>query len=579
MKTIDFAAGLSLPIEIASSPIALLAQRGRGKTRTAKKLAEAFLSAGIPPVILDPAGVWWGLRLAADGYSRGLDIPVLGGLHGDQPLVPTGGEVLAEALVRTRRPCVIDFTGLSTEADKKRFATAFAETFYRQKMKSRSPVHLFLEEADEWIPEQPAGDEARMLGAFQRIVRLGRNFGIGITMISQRPQGLSKKCLNLSEVVIALGMAGAHEKKAVKLWMDEQDVSAERRAEVLGTLPKLGWNKFEKRDHGALIWAPLLNLFGVHKVKDPVTFDSSATPEVGDDGGTAALPPLNLEDLSRAMAATVEEAKANDPRALRAEVARLKAELARAAAAVRVEERVVERVVPDERLVKLLAEAKAEARQRAADAQEAESRLWRSVDQIETSLRVTAAAQPAPGTRPVSHGGHGNAGAAGKAGQGRGAGDPSLAGGERKILTVLAQHSAGRTKVQVALLTGYAHTGGGFNNYISALRSKGFIHGRGESLQITEAGAKALGSWDPLPTGDEIRRYWLAEVGKAERAALSALIEAWPNALTKEQVASAAGYEANGGGFNNALSRLRTLELIEGRGDLRASDNLFAEVD
>jgi hypothetical protein len=36
-----------------------------------------------------------------------------------------------------------------------------------------------------------------------------------------------------------------------------------------------------------------------------------------------------------------------------------------------------------------------------------------------------------------------------------------------------------------------------------------------------------------------------------------------------------AGYEANGGGFNNALSRLRTLELIGGRGELRASDDLM----
>jgi uncharacterized protein len=35
------------------------------------------------------------------------------------------------------------------------------------------------------------------------------------------------------------------------------------------------------------------------------------------------------------------------------------------------------------------------------------------------------------------------------------------------------------------------------------------------------------------------------------------------------------GYEANGGGFNNALGRLRTLELIEGRGELRVNQNLI----
>jgi hypothetical protein len=39
----------------------------------------------------------------------------------------------------------------------------------------------------------------------------------------------------------------------------------------------------------------------------------------------------------------------------------------------------------------------------------------------------------------------------------------------------------------------------------------------------------------------------------------------YPNALTKEEVAASALYEGNGGGFNNALSRLRTLELVQGR--------------
>jgi hypothetical protein len=36
-----------------------------------------------------------------------------------------------------------------------------------------------------------------------------------------------------------------------------------------------------------------------------------------------------------------------------------------------------------------------------------------------------------------------------------------------------------------------------------------------------------------------------------------------------------AGYEANGGGFNNAPGSLRTLELVEGRGEIKASDNQF----
>lgn len=43
---------------------------------------------------------------------------------------------------------------------------------------------------------------------------------------------------------------------------------------------------------------------------------------------------------------------------------------------------------------------------------------------------------------------------------------------------------------------------------------------------------------------------------------------------TQAIVAVKAGYAADGGGFNNALSRLRTLELIEGKAKLKASDQL-----
>ncbi len=43
------------------------------------------------------------------------------------------------------------------------------------------------------------------------------------------------------------------------------------------------------------------------------------------------------------------------------------------------------------------------------------------------------------------------------------------------------------------------------------------------------------------------------------------LAQSYPDPLTKEEVAAKAGYEANGGGFNNVLGRLRTLELVQGR--------------
>jgi hypothetical protein len=73
-----------------------------------------------------------------------------------------------------------------------------------------------------------------------------------------------------------------------------------------------------------------------------------------------------------------------------------------------------------------------------------------------------------------------------------------------------------------------------------------------------------LGSWEPLPTGAELIDYWQSRLGKAERLILETLTQVYPDPLTKEEVAAKAGYEANGGGFNNALGRLRTLNWCKG---------------
>ena len=82
------------------------------------------------------------------------------------------------------------------------------------------------------------------------------------------------------------------------------------------------------------------------------------------------------------------------------------------------------------------------------------------------------------------------------------------------------------------------------------------------------------GPFDPLASGRALLEHWYGQLGKAERLALEALGAAHPSAF-KDELAARAGYEASGGRFNNALSRLRSLELVAGRGELRASDELF----
>jgi hypothetical protein len=50
----------------------------------------------------------------------------------------------------------------------------------------------------------------------------------------------------------------------------------------------------------------------------------------------------------------------------------------------------------------------------------------------------------------------------------------------------------------------------------------------------------------------------------------------YPKALTRAELGVAASLSDRSGTFDTYLSRLRTLELIEGRGELRASEELFS---
>lgn len=75
-----------------------------------------------------------------------------------------------------------------------------------------------------------------------------------------------------------------------------------------------------------------------------------------------------------------------------------------------------------------------------------------------------------------------------------------------------------------------------------------------------------------------IRSGW-QKLGKAENTILDVLIDAYPNRLASDEIATAAGYSPDSGGFNNALGRLRnSVEAIEGYdrdGGTKAADVFF----
>jgi DNA helicase HerA-like ATPase len=76
--------------------------------------------------------------------------------------------------------------------------TPFLETLYRL---NREAMHLFVDEADSIAPQKPFGEEARMLGAMEDVVRRGGIRGIGTTLITQRPAVINKNVLTQCEIL------------------------------------------------------------------------------------------------------------------------------------------------------------------------------------------------------------------------------------------------------------------------------------------------------------------------------------------------------------------------------------------
>ena len=210
MHELTFAKDLSLPVDAATQKFAFLGRSSSGKSYAAKRLVESLVRSGAQVIILDSVGIWYGLRSG----KRPLDIPILGGLHGDVAIDSAMGTAVANLTCDHASSLVLDVSQM-IDADRTRFATAFARRFYERMKAAPRVITLVLEECQEYVPQEPQGGEAMMLHEFQRIAKIGRNFGIGLVLISQRPQEINKKALNQAEVVVAFQMTGPQERKAL----------------------------------------------------------------------------------------------------------------------------------------------------------------------------------------------------------------------------------------------------------------------------------------------------------------------------------------------------------------------------
>lgn len=553
---------LTLPIDAVTETFLIFGKRGSGKTSTASVLTEELIGAGLPVCVLDPMGAWWGLRSSADGQGPGLPVTILGGEHADLPLDPASGTAVADLVAAERLPVVLDMF-LMSKTQQRSFVTDFMERLFR---KNREPLHLVVDEADRFAPMRGDRDGARLLGAYEDIVLRGRKPGIGSTSITLRPAQLHSAIRSQVEVLIAMRLLGKLDVAAIDEWVRLHATDEDAHA-LKASLPSLPVGT-------AWVWSPgWLEVMQKIQVRPRRTFNSSATPKVGEQvivpREFASVSPADLERLgARLHVGALAEAPAKvtgkgasassaDVTRLNAELGRLRAQLAEAA------QREPERVE-----VPVLAPGDIAALEQAVTG------LRDIVGSIELALSravVPARVQP-PSPKPAAPK---TAPQVPRQTPTPAPGSAALSKAQRSILTVLAQFPEGRSKKQLAMLSRYSANSGGFNGSLASLRSAELI-GRGDPVAITDAGREVLGEWEPLPAGRDLVEYWLSYLSKAEAAVLRLLLDSWPAPMSKDDVAAAAGYSVNSGGFNGALARLRTLQLITGGASAMLPDETLA---
>lgn len=580
-EVLQLGPGFALPLEAVTQTFAILAKRRAGKSNAAVVLAEELYKAGLPWVAVDPKGDWWGVRASGDGSSPGLAVIVFGGLHGDVPLEPSSGELVADLIVDRRLTCVLDVSEMS-KAEQRHFLADFASRLYKR---NREPRMVIAEEADEYLPQRVMAGDARLVGAWESLIKRGGFRGLGVCLLSQRSASLNKDGLSQVETLIAMRTPSPQDRKAILGWVEQHDAGRD----VVADLPGLA-------DGEAWVFSPqwLQSLTKV-RFRRRETFDSGATPTVG---GRRQEPPqrmaeVDLDAIRDAMAETIDRARASDPTELRREVKRLRGEIEqlRARQPEPILQRVEVPVVPPELASQLTATVKQLAALCAAHSEHLAATQRVLEEAIQTAQRVTAAigAQPpaqsphsvpveAPRTagtrspRNIQTESHPPAPASAGPQLDR---KPTpvdgveLRSGARRMVEALGRMAPLRlTKSEWGTVARLKTSGGTWSTYLSNIRQAGLLDESTAGFTLSDRGFAFIGGRPAPMTAAELQDHYRGILRAGAGKMLDALIAAYPSGLIRDQLGDAAELTTSGGTFSTYLSDLTRNGLCKRNGDV-----------
>jgi uncharacterized small protein (DUF1192 family) len=543
---------------------AVLGIRGAGKTYTAKGIAEQLLDAKIPIVVFDAIGVWRYLKVAADdSHGRAYKVVVAGGQQPDLPLTQQSAQQIIRAAIKENIPLVIDL--YDTKLSKADWRRIVQDCFRILLYENKGLRHIFLEEAAEYAPQKVM--DGQTFAEVEKLVRMGGNASLGITLINQRSQEVNKSVLELCDNLVMMKQKGFNAIAYAEKWAER--LSKDQATEIANSMPKMGQGD-------CWIWTDSLDAPVRTKSGAIHTFHPDRKRPENPKNSVVADPTEFVEKLSAELVTVIAEAKANDPAELKREITRLKAELSKKQS----ETQAVEIPIFDaadrqllEKVQSVCEDVLDETRQRSEEL--SKINVWLVAARERADALVTKMKQPLvtiPGTaghfarwakeqprKPSPDSSNGN-----------------LGKGERTVLTAIAQHGEeGCTREQITVLTGYKRSSR--DTYIQRIASAGYVVIGPVTIMPTAEGIFALGpDFEPLPTGDALRSYWLQRLSGGERTLLEILIHHYPDDVDRDAITDQAGYQRSS--RDTYIQRLSSRKLVEitGPGQVKASDKLFS---
>lgn len=585
---------------------AVIAQRGAGKSNTAGVMEEIFSSMGDQWIAIDPAAAHIGIRNARtkDGRPKGpsgLPVLIVGGEKGDFPLNPKGGKELAQILMETKISCVIDLKNTTTN-DKKHFLTELGSELLA---KNKTPIHLFLDEADEIIPQQPDNKEEQEIRAvWRKVIKRGRSSGLGFTILSQRAAMVDKTSLYQIQNLVVMQLSGAGDLDMIKGWFKHNTYSNEHMEEILTAMTSLKTGE-------AFLLSPKVfgGIFRI-QVRERVTFHAGRTPKRGEQ--PIEVKKYEIKEIAALFQSKLEEKKVAiaDERDRAAKLNQELTELRRKVAEFQTAKPVAQKRDPEAEAKKIaqIVERALKGRDRiwtgrvreyqknvsesvrgalsgftqklsesagvkfeyptltAEDLAQYEAR--ESLSSAPT-LRPASTLKPAPVATPSSPETQGTNGV-----------DPKpLRQSAIQALRIMAGWPDGLTEGMLGAQLGLKTYGGGWNFLRKSILDPGYAVVQGGRYKITDEGMRLIGQNYPPPATDteDVLRRWEGKIRDSSMSAVRKLVEIYPSGMTREQLAECLRLQPKGGGWNVLMRQIQDsgLATLSGNEILANKENLL----